>query len=320
MRRESLLSLGLFICLVGAACSDGSATNLGPQGVAGGGAAGGSAPAAADAEPGLAGAYLAGAGIGVSDLEKSQEFYVSVLGMSLRYELPVPGYANERILYFKDSQGSDVVLMNFIDGKQHNYLNNPAKLVFYVPSATTVIEAIRARGLAIVSEPTPQPAFNNVVIGFARDPDGYILEIIESPQLTVPYLGAIGLGVSDLDKSKDFYTRVLGMQPMGDLLVVPGVWDEWILQHPSGMGSALVLMRYTDGVPRNYAGNPLKTAYFLADAAAVSARVGREGLPVLTPPTVFDVLGTKALISLVSDPDGYTVELVTTPAPAQATP
>jgi catechol 2,3-dioxygenase-like lactoylglutathione lyase family enzyme len=294
---------------LGVACSDDSAANVGAQTVAGTGAA-----ASSDGEAGLAGAYLAGAGIGVSDLEKSQEFYVSVLGMSLRYELPVPGYVNERVLYFKDSRGSDVVLMNFIDGQQHNYLNNPAKLVFYVPSATTVIEAIRARGLAIVSEPTPQAAFDNVVIGFARDPDGYVLEIIESPQLTVPYLGAIGLGVSDLDKAKDFYTRVLGMMPMGELLVVPGVWDEWILQHPSGMGSALVLMRYSDGVPRNYTNNPLKTAYFLADAAAVSARVGREGLPILTPPTVFDVLGTKALISLARDPDGYTVELVTTPA------
>jgi catechol 2,3-dioxygenase-like lactoylglutathione lyase family enzyme len=319
MRRESLLTLGLFICLIGAACSDSGAATVGTQTVAGAGAAAAAgAGAPGDGEAGLAGAYLAGAGIGVSDLEKSQEFYVTVLGMALRYELPVPGYANERILYYKDSKGSDVVLMNFIDGQQHNYLNNPAKLVFYVPSATTVIEAIRARGLAIVSEPTPQAAFNNVVIGFARDPDGYILEIIEQPSLAVPYLGAIGLGVSDLDKAKDFYTRVLGMVPMGGLLVVPGIWDEWILQHPSGMGSALVLMKFTDGMPRNYTNNPLKTAYFLADAAAVSGRVQRESLPVLTPPTVFDVLGTKALISLVKDPDGYTVELVTTPAPATA--
>lgn len=318
MRRESLLTLGLVIChLMVAACADNnSAANVGTQTVAGSGtlgAAGAAAPS--DGEAGLAGAYLAGAGIGVSDLEKSQEFYTTVLGMALRYELPVPGYVNERILHFQESKGSDLVLMNFIDGQQHNYLNNPAKLVFYVPSASAVIEAIRARGLAIVSEPAPQAAFGNVVIGFARDPDGYILEIIEQPQLTVGYLGAIGLGVSDLDKSKDFYTRVLGMKPMGDLLVVPGIWDEWILQHPSGMGSALVLMRFSDGMPRNYTKNPLKTAYFLADAAAVSARVAREGLPVLTPPTVFDVLGTKALISLVSDPDGYTVELVTTPAP-----
>jgi catechol 2,3-dioxygenase-like lactoylglutathione lyase family enzyme len=305
MRRESLAILGFVTCMWLVACGE-SATmqNVGGQSAG--------APAAADP---LAGAYLAGAGIGVTDLEKSQEFYTAVLGMALRYELPVPGYANEKILYYKDSKGADVVLINFTDGATHNYINNPAKLVFYVPSASTVIEAIRARGLAIVSEPTPQAAFNNTVIGFARDPDGYILEIIEQPGLAVPYLGAIGLGVADLDKAKDFYTRVLGMVPMGDLLVVPGVWDEWILRHASGMGSALVLMKYTDGMPRNYTNNPLKTVHFLADAKALTAKVEAEGLPILTQPTVFDVLGTKSLIGMAKDHDGYQVEMVTTPIP-----
>lgn len=313
MRRQSLAILSFVTCALGFACSDNSAANVGTQTAAAG------APAAPGANPALAGAYLAGAGIGVTDLDKSQEFYISVLGMALRYELPVPGYANERILYYKDGKGSDVVLMNFIDGMQHNYLNNPAKLVFYVPNAKTVVEAIRARGLAIISEPTPQAAFANTVIGFARDPDGYILELIEQPSATQPYLGAIGLGVADLEKSKDFYTRVLGMQPMGGLLVVPNIWDEWILQHPSGKGSALVLMHYTDGMPRNYTNNPLKTVHFLADAASLTAQVAKEGLPILSQPMVFDVLGVKALIGLARDPDGYTLEMVTTPAPTTAT-
>jgi lactoylglutathione lyase len=168
MRLESLaMMMSLINCM---ACNDGSAANVGAQTAAGASAAGAQA-----ASPALAGAWLAGAGIGVTDLDKSQEFYVTVFGMALRYELPVPGYVNERVLYFNDSQGSDVVLMNFIDGQPHNYLNNPAKLVFYVPSAKSVVEAIRARGLAILSEPTPQAAFANTVIGFARDPDGYIL-------------------------------------------------------------------------------------------------------------------------------------------------
>jgi len=310
MGRKSLVSLCVVAQLSGwmAACD--SSGDSGAQGALAetSGAAGGVSSQSADP---LAGAYLAGAGIGVSNLDMSQEFYVSVFGMSLRYELPVPGYVNERVLYFPNGQGSDVVLMNFIDGLPHNYTNNPAKLVFYVPSATSIVEAIRARGLAIVAEPTPQAAFANTVIGFARDPDGYTLEIIESPGLQMPFLGAIGLGVSDLDRAKAFYTQVLGMQPMGDLLQVPGVWDEWILQHPSGMGSALVLLHYTDGQPHNYTGNPLKTAHFVADSAALTTRVEQAGLPILSPPMVFDVLGTQAKIGLASDPDGYTVEMVT---------
>lgn len=310
MRRHRFITLRLITCLLVGACGDAS-TN----GTAGAGQS--VAGAASPTGDPLAGAYLAGAGIGVTDLDMSQEFYETVFGMALRYELPVPGYVNERVLYFKGGQGADqgadVVLMNFIDGMPHNYTNNPDKLVFYVPSATTIVEAIRARGLAILSEPAPQAAFGNTVIGFAHDPDGYILEIIESPQLQVPLLGAIGLGVSDLDAAKAFYTNVLGMQPMGDLLQVPGVWDEWILQHPSGMGSALVLMSFTDGMPHNYTNNPVKTVHFLADAAGATARVEQAGLPILSQPMVFDVLGTKALIGLARDRDGYTLELVTSP-------
>jgi catechol 2,3-dioxygenase-like lactoylglutathione lyase family enzyme len=259
-----------------------------------------------------AGAYLGAGGIGVSDMAKSFDFYTNVMGMTQRYELMVPNYAYEKILYFKDSKGSDVVLMNFTDGKMHNYAKNPVKLVFYVPSASTLIEAIRARGLQILAEPSAQAAFGNTVIGFARDPDGYILEIIESPGLTVPYLGAIGIGVADLEKAKDFYTRVLGMQTMGNLISVPNVWDEWILQYPSGKGSSLVILHYTDGSTRNYLNNPIKTVHFVPDSRALTESVQREGLPILSQPTMYNVQGVNALIGLARDPDGYQLEMVTT--------
>src|SRR5262245_38649145 len=123
MTRLRFLTLSLITFLFTAACAE-SATMVGGQNAAGGGAPG-AAAAAVGGDP-LAGAYMAGAGIGVSDLDKSQEFYTTIFGMALRYELPVPGYANERIMYFKDGQGSDVVLINFTDGSPHNYANNPA--------------------------------------------------------------------------------------------------------------------------------------------------------------------------------------------------
>lgn len=304
-----VLLLGLLGCRESA--SYGAAPNP-PAAVGGSGSAMRATAGAAPAAPsGMDGAYLAGAGIGVSDMQRSYEFYTTVIGMTQRYELMVPNYAYEKILYFKDSKGSDVVLMNFNDGAMHNYTKNPVKLVFYVPSAKNVIEAIRARGLDILSEPTAQAAFNNTVIGFARDPDGYILEIIESPQLTVPYLGAIGLGVADLDKAKDFYTRVLGMQPMGALISVPNVWDEWILQYPSGKGSAIVILHYTDGATHNYSNNPAKTAHYVPDSRALTETVQREGLPILSQPMMFNVQGVNALIGLARDPDGYQLEMIT---------
>jgi catechol 2,3-dioxygenase-like lactoylglutathione lyase family enzyme len=290
--------------------SSGTGARAGTGGAAGAAGGGGASDSSVGVGPD---AYIGGAGIGVANLDVSFEFYSTVLGMSLRYELAVPGYANEKILYVKDGKGSDVVLMNFIDGRPHNYAKNPIKLVFYVPNAKATIDAIRAKGLEILSEPAPQAAFMNAIVGFGRDPDGYILEIIEQATLTAPYLGAIGLGVSDLEKSKDFYTRVMGMTVMGALIKVPGVWDEYILTHKSGKGSALVLLSFTDGSTRNYKDNPIKTAHFVGDARALAAKVEQEGITLMSQPMMFPVQGVNALISLARDPDGYGVELITVP-------
>jgi len=266
-------------------------------------------PESPPAEP--AGAYLLAGGVGVSDLERSFAFYRDVLGMALRYDLAVPGYANEKILYFPDSKASDVVLMNYIDGKEHNYAKNPVKLVFYVPDATAVIERVRAQGLQILLEPSPQAAFGNVTVGFARDPDGYVLELVEDKTLTVPYLGATGIGVSDLARSADFYTRVLHMEKASEVIQVPNVWDEIILRYPSGKGSSIVLLHYTDGTTRNYTNVPVKLVHRVPDAGASVGAVAAEGLEVLLQPLPFTANGTEALVAMAKDPDGYTLEMVT---------
>ena len=302
--------------ITAAGCREGTESEVATAASSGGPSAGTAAPPPASAgsssTPTAADRpYVAAAGIGVSDLDASFDFYTNVLGMTLRYDLAVPGYATEKILYFKDGRGSDVVLMSFTDGVPRNYRNNPVKLVFYVPSASALIEKIRGRGLPIIAEPTPQAAFGNTVIGFARDPDGYILEIIEQPSLTVAHLGAVGIGVADLDRAKDFYTRVLGMQPMGGLLQVPNVWDEWILQYPSGKGSSVVLLHYTDGREHDYTNVPVKTVHFVPDARAETAEVANEGLAILSQPMTFPLQGTSALVALARDHDGYVVELVT---------
>jgi lactoylglutathione lyase len=262
-------------------------------------------------EPASPDTYLLAGGVGVSDLERSFAFYRDVLGMALRYELAVPGYANEKILYFPESKASDVVLMNFIDGKEHNYEKNPVKLVFYVPNAAAVIDKVRAQGLPILLEPSPQEAFGGVTVGFARDPDGYVLEFVEEAALAVPYLGATGIGVSDLPRSTDFYTRVLHMEKASEVIQVPNVWDEIILRYPSGKGSAVVLLHYTDGSARNYTNVPVKLVHRVPDAGKSVGDVAAEGLEVVLEPLPFTANGTEALVALAKDPDGYTLEMVT---------
>jgi hypothetical protein len=74
-----------------------------------------------------------------------------------------------------------------------------------------------------------------------------------------------------------------------------------------------VLMHYTDGGTHNYTNNPVKTVHYVADSKALTASVEQAGLPILSQPMTFDAMGTKALIGLARDVDGYTLELVTTP-------
>lgn len=256
--------------------------------------------------------YIGAAGIGVSDLDRSQKFYSEVFGLALRYEYPVEGYVTERIMYFKDgTQGADVVLMHFVDGQEHNYANNPVRLVFYVPDVKATAEMIRVRGLAIVSEPHPEATFHDAIIGVGQDPDGYLIELIEDQTLKAPYLTALGIGVKDLDQAKAFYIDVLGMQASGDITKVPGVWDEWILEYPSGKGAGLVVMHYTDGADHDYGDLPVKSVHFVGDSRAMTAKVKAEGLPVVSEPQVLDLQGTKALIGLTNDHDGYAVEFLT---------
>ena len=58
---------------------------------------------------------------------------------------------------------------------------------------------------------------------------------MEDTTLTVPYLGATGIGVSDLARSTDFYTRVLGLRP-GD--GAPGQNPDGIDLLAAGVGVA----------------------------------------------------------------------------------
>jgi lactoylglutathione lyase len=122
-----------------------------------------------------------------------------------------------------------------------------------------------------------------------------------------PRMGAVGIGVSDLDRSVDFYTRVLGMAQL-TTFTLPHM-DEVVLGYGRGGGSALVLMHWTDGSEQRYSGNPVKVVLHLPDPAAAADAVRAEGLRVLREPAPVSELG-GAVVGFAEDPDGYLVELL----------
>jgi lactoylglutathione lyase len=122
---------------------------------------------------------LGAVGIGVSDLARSEDFYTRVLGMSVQQRIDLP-HLKEVVVGYEGR--TSVVLMHWLDGSERNYKANAVKLVFFVPDPKAVIARIRADGLPIQREAEVMPEFHNMIIGLAEDPDGYVVELLESPR------------------------------------------------------------------------------------------------------------------------------------------
>lgn len=119
---------------------------------------------------------LSAVGIGVTDLDKSTDFYVNVMGMEKvrTYEL---SYMNEVLLRYPDGE-SYIVLMHWIDGSNPNYKNLPIKIVTRVKDPSALAAKIKAAGFEVTREPQPSEAVGGAIVGFAKDPDGYVLELL----------------------------------------------------------------------------------------------------------------------------------------------
>ena len=120
--------------------------------------------------------YLSAVGIGVADLDRSVDFYCGALGMQKTQTFKLPHM--EEIIVQHEGRNA-VVLMHYTDGSTPNYRDNPVKLVFYVADAKARTEAIRAAGLEITREAEALPAMGNAIIGMGKDPDGYVIELIQ---------------------------------------------------------------------------------------------------------------------------------------------
>ncbi len=121
--------------------------------------------------------YVGAVGIGVSDLDRSVKFYTETLGMKAMQTFNLD-YMNEVVVGY-EGRGSAIVLMHWIDGSPRNYKDNPIKIVIYVDSPPALAKAIRDAGYEVVREPVPSPQVGGAVVGFAKDPDGYLIEILQ---------------------------------------------------------------------------------------------------------------------------------------------
>jgi lactoylglutathione lyase len=122
--------------------------------------------------------FLTAVGIGVADLERSGAFYRDVLGMREMRRFKVE-YMDEVMLAHEGRNA--VVLMHYTDGSVRNYKDNPVKLVFYVTDPVALIAKAKAAGCEVTREPAPIEGLDGAVVALTKDPDGYVIELIQRP-------------------------------------------------------------------------------------------------------------------------------------------
>ena len=126
-------------------------------------------------------------GIGVSDIEKSTKFYQDILDLDVigTYDdITVDNtdgsesYLDEVVLGYKDVPGALLVLMNWPKDRK-NYDGDIVKIVFEVEDAKSVMEKIRQAGGKVDREAIPHYTIEGGLVGLGRDPDNYVVEIIQ---------------------------------------------------------------------------------------------------------------------------------------------
>jgi len=116
-------------------------------------------------------------GIEVADLDRSLAFYTEALGLTVTFTIDNDDLHEVGV---SDGQGGPAVLLM-------RHKNSPApaagakdqKLVFITTDVAALHATAVASGALSEREPTPY-AGTDITIGMVRDPDGYLVEIIQT--------------------------------------------------------------------------------------------------------------------------------------------
>ena len=116
----------------------------------------------------------------VGDLERSTKFYIDVLGMKELRRRDVPeGKYTLVFVGYENNPEQAVVELTYNYGVDKYELGNAfGHLAIGVPDVAATCEAVRSAGGKVTREAGPVK-FGTTIIAFVKDPDGYMIELIE---------------------------------------------------------------------------------------------------------------------------------------------
>jgi len=113
--------------------------------------------------------------------------------------------------------------------------------------------------------------------------------------------------VKDIEASSKFYQDILGMKVLRRFDL--GYITEIVLGMPGDTGANVVLMNWPGDKTRRYDGNDVKIVFYVADPAAVLARIKAHGGKVEREAAPIAALNGR-VVGLGRDLDNYVVELL----------
>lgn len=115
----------------------------------------------------------------VGDLQRSIDFYTSVLGMRLLRQKDYPDgrFTLAFIGYGDESEHSAIELTHNWDTDHYDLGGGYGHIAIEVDDVYKAADAIRARGGKIIRDAGPMNA-GTTIIAFVEDPDGYPIELI----------------------------------------------------------------------------------------------------------------------------------------------
>ncbi len=117
-------------------------------------------------------------GFAVSNLQASVDFYTNVMGMKQTSEYDL-GALTEKVMQYPTGHGSAIVLQGYTDMTQRNYKDNPVIEVHDVADARAAAARIAKGGGSVVTPAAPDSTLHDKVVAMAKDPDGYLLELVQ---------------------------------------------------------------------------------------------------------------------------------------------
>jgi len=126
-------------------------------------------------------------------------------------------------------------------------------------------------------------------------------------------LAAVGIAVSNLPKSKDFYVQTLGLEQSGSQIDTSEFVED-ILKFPGkqSKGAALVLMKWK--TPKQTTRVPVKLVFYVDSVKSTIDKMRGLGAKIVAEPGTLKLKNTTIPTAFALDPDGYSLEINPTTA------